>query len=194
MEKKYPTFYNSLNSYIHLSDEAYQVLEERIIVKKFGARKFVLQEGKIMRYLPFINEGLMVNYRTNDQGDRHVLQIRWTGWWLGDLLSFFTKQPSFFNVVTYKPTELLMINHETFDLITKQYPIYERYFRIAFQKSYIGTLTQIYDLHSATAEERYIELIENVPTILDDIPHYLIASYLNIRPQSLSRIRKKIKN
>lgn len=193
MGKKYPTFFNSLSRYVHLSDEAYQALEERLIVKKFSEREFVLREGQISHYLPFINEGLMVNYRTDDQGDRHVLQIRWTGWWLGDLFSFFSNQSSFFSLITYKPTELLMVTHETFDFITKQYPIYERYFRIAFQKSYIGTLTQIYNLHSATAEERYIELIKNVPTILDDIPHYLIASYLNIRPQSLSRIRKKIK-
>ena len=64
MDKKieYPTFYNSLSNYIHLSDEAYQALEERLIVKKFSEREFVLREGQISRYLMFINEGLMVNY------------------------------------------------------------------------------------------------------------------------------------
>jgi len=193
MDKKiaYPSFYNSLSRYVNLPDEAYQALEERLIVKKYSEREFVLREGQNMRYLPFINEGLMVNYRTDDQGETHVLQIRWPGWWLGDLFSFFSNQPSFFNLVAYKPTELLLVTHETFEFITQKYPIYERYFRIAFQKSYIGTLTQIYNLHSTTAEERYKDLIKNVPTILDDIPHYLIASYLNIKPQSLSRIRKK---
>ncbi len=168
-------------------------LEERLIVKRLAKKEFLLQSGQVIRYLPFINEGLMVNFRADENGNRHVLQIRCTGWWMGDIYSFFSHQPSFLNIITYKPTELLLLNHETFDFITKEFPIYERYFRIAIQKSYVGTLTQIYNLHSTTAEERYLDLIRNVPTILDDIPHYLIASYLNIKPQSLSRIRKKHK-
>jgi CRP-like cAMP-binding protein len=189
---KYPTFYKSLQHYIHLSQEDYMALEDRVIVKRLDNKEFLLQEGQTIRYLPFINDGLMVNYRVDEHGDYHVMQIRWTGWWLGDLFSFFSNKPSVFNIVAYKPTELLLVNHETFDYITRKHPIYERYFRIAFQQSYIGTLSQIYSLHSKTAEERYIDLVHNVPSLLDDMPHYLIASYLNIRPQSLSRIRKKL--
>jgi CRP-like cAMP-binding protein len=98
------------------------------------------------------------------------------------------------NIVAYKPTELLLVNREAFDFITRKYPIYEKYFRLAIQKAYIRTLTKVYNLYSTSAEERYLDLIKNAPTILEDIPHYMIASYLNIKPQSLSRIRKKIKN
>jgi CRP-like cAMP-binding protein len=193
MEIKYPTFYNSLNHYVKLPDEAYQALEERLIFKKLKEKEYFTEEGKIAHYLPFINKGLMVNYRTDEIGDRHTLQIRPTGWWLGDLYSFFSSEPSFANLICYKPTELLLVSHETFDFITKEYPIFEKYFRIAFQRSYIGALTQMYNLHKTTAEERYKDLINEIPSILDEIPHYLIASYLNIQPQSLSRIRRKLK-
>ena len=86
-----------------------------------------------------------------------------------------------------------MINHETFDYITKNHPVYEKFFRLNIQEAYVQTLNRIYNLHSATAEERYLELIKNIPDLLDKIPHYLIASYLNIKPQSLSRIRKSHK-
>ena len=75
----------------------------------------------------------------------------------------FSQKPSFFNIVAYKPTELLLVNHDTFDYITKNHLIYEKYFRIAFQKSYVGTLSQIYSLHSKTAEERYRDLVEMFP-------------------------------
>ena len=136
----------------------------------------------------------MVNYRLDENGDKHVIQIRWTGLWLGDLYSFFSGHPTKFNIQTYQPTELLMIDHNTFEFMTKEYPIFERYFRLGLQDAYIQTLNQIFNHHSLTAEERYLELIKNYPTLLDDIPHYLIASYLGIRPQSLSRIRKKLKN
>jgi CRP-like cAMP-binding protein len=191
---KYPNLYNSIRNYINITPDEYLPLEERLIVKQLKEREFFVQEGEIIKYLGFINDGLMVNYRIDEKGDRHVIQIRWTQWWMGDLYSFFSRKPTFSDIICYKPTEILLINHETFDYITENFPKYEKFFRIAFQKSYISTLNQVYNLHSKSAEERYLDLIENVPTILDDIPHYLIASYLNIRPQSLSRLRKNIQS
>lgn len=191
---KYPKLFHSFNQYINLPVEVYLDLEPKLVRKEIGEKDFLIREGQIIRYLPFINEGLMVNYRLDNEGEKHVLQIRWTGLWLGDLYSFFSGQPTNFNIQAYSPTELLMINQETFDFIITQYPIYERYFRLGIQNAYVETLAQIFNLHSLSAEERYLELIHKVPSLLDDIPHYLIASYLNLKPQSLSRIRRKFKD
>ena len=190
---KYPTLYQAFRKHINLSTKAYLDLENRLVDKTLNKKEFLLKEGQIIRYLPFIKKGLMVNYRLDDEGEKHVIQIRWTGLWLGDLYSFFSGAPTRFNICTYQPTELLMINHETFDFITKKHPIYEKYFRLSIQNAYIQTLNQIFNLHSSSAEERYLELIRNVPELLNDMPHYLIASYLSIKPQSLSRIRKNYK-
>ena len=189
---KYPLLFQNFNKHINLSAEAFLDLESRLSRKTLNKNEYLIREGQIIRHLPFINNGLMANYRLDENGDFHVIQIRGTGWWLGDIYSFFSGKASSFNIRAYQPTELLMINHDTFDFMTREYPIYEKYFRIAIQNSYINTLNQVFNLHSLSAEERYLEMIQNYPTLLDDIPHYLIASYLNIRPQSLSRIRKKL--
>lgn len=189
---KYPTLFEDFNKYIKLPVEAYLELENRLIHKTLDSKEFLIKEGQAIRHLPFINKGLMVNYRLDESGEKHVIQIRWTGLWLGDLYSFFSGKPTKFNIQTYQDTELLMMNHETFDFITKEYPVYERYFRLGLQNAYVETLNQVFNLHSLSAEERYLELITNYPSLLDDIPHYLIASYLSIKPQSLSRIRKKL--
>lgn len=186
--------FQNLKSYINIPIEAYLDLESRLVRKTLNEKEFLIQEGQIIRYLPFIKKGLMVNYRLDEEGEKHVIQIRWTGLWLGDLYSFFSGRPTKFNIRAYHPTELLMIDHETFNFITKEHPIYERYFRLGIQEAYVDTLDQIFNLHSLSAEKRYLELIQNVPSLLDDIPHYLIASYLNIQPQSLSRIRRNLQN
>lgn len=186
--------YDDFNEHIRLPIEAYLDLESRLVHKSLKKNELLIKEGQTIRYLPFINKGLMVNYRLDESGDQHVIQIRWTGLWLGDLYSFFSGKPTTFNIRAYHPTELLMINHETFDFITREYPVFERYFRLGIQHAYVETLNQIFNLHSLSAEERYLELIKNVPSLLDDIPHYLIASYLNIKPQSLSRIRRNLQN
>jgi len=191
---KYENFHRSLKSLINLPPEAYLAFEERLVVKTLKDKELLHEEGQTIRYMPFINNGLMVNYRVDEEGESHVLQIRWTGHWLGDLYSFFSGKPSKFNIRAYQPTELLLIDHETFDFITQKYPIYERYFRMAIQSAYVETIDQVFNLHSRSAEERYLDLIEHFPSLLHDIPQYLIASYLNIKPQSLSRIRKNLLN
>lgn len=187
---KYPNLFKAFNTYINLHIDVYLDLEDRLIHKKIGKKEFLFREGQVVKYLPFINDGLMINNIVDEDGEEHIIQIRGTGLWLGDLHSFFSGATTRFNIQAYQPTELLMINHETFDYITKNHPVYEKYFRLSIQNAYVQTLNRIYNLHSATAEERYLELIKNIPGLLDEIPHYLIASYLNIKPQSLSRIRK----
>lgn len=191
---KYPFLYQAFNRYINLPIEAYLDLENKLVFKTVKKKEYLIREGQVIKYLPFINKGLMVNYRLDKKGDKHIIQIRWEGLWLGDLYSFFSGNTTNFNIQTYQDTELLMIDHETFEYITTEHPVYERYFRLGLQNAYVETLNQIYNLQSLSAEKRYLELINNVPSILEDIPHYLIASYLNIKPQSLSRIRKKLKN
>lgn len=188
---QYPLLYQHFEKYISLPEEAYLDLEERLIKKSIKKKEYLIKEGEIIKYLPFIKNGLLVNYRLDPNGNTHVMQIRYTGTWLGDLSSFFSNSPTHFNIQAYHDTELLLINHETFEYISRKYPIYEKYFRIGIQDAYNQTLNQVYNIHSQTAEKRYQELIKNIPTIMDDIPHYMIASYLGIKPQSLSRIRNQ---
>ena len=191
---QYEALFHSLKKHVNLSIDAYLALEQRLVVKTLANKEFLLKEGQIIQYLPFIHKGLLVNYRLDEKGERHVLQIRWSGSWLGDLYSFFSKQPTRFNIRAYQPTELLLIDHETFEYITQQHPIYKRYFRLELQRAYVNTINQVFNLHSISAQERYLDLINHYPSLLDHIPHYLIASYLNIQPQSLSRIRKNLQN
>lgn len=190
---EYPALYKVFSNHIKLPEEDYLDLESRLIRKTINKKEYLFREGQIVNYLPFISEGLMVNYRLDESGNRHVIQIGRKGSWLGDLFSFFSRTSTSFNIQAYQTTELLLINHETYTYITKKHPSFEKFFRLNIQYAYTATLNEIFKLHSLSAEERYLQLIKHIPTILEDMPHYLIASYLNIESQSLSRIRKKLK-
>ena len=190
---KYPNLYKAFNQFVTIPIEEYLDLEDRLILKPLTKKEFLVKEGQRLYYLPFINNGLMINYRIDNEGYRHVIQIGWKGYWLGDLHSFFSGNATVFNIQAYQETELLLISHDVYDFIIKKHPIYEKHFLISVQKAYLNTLNQLYNLHSLSAEQRYLELIGKVPSILDDMPHYLIASYLNIQSQTLSRIRKGLK-
>lgn len=189
---KYPTLFKGLSHFVNLSNEDYYAIEDRVKVKRLKNKEYLLREGETIQYMPFINKGLMVNYRLDPGGDIHVLQIRWQGFWLGDLLSFFTDKPSKFNIRAYQPTELLLVDHETFNYITEKHPVFEKYFRKSLQNAYTNLIDRVFELHSSSAKQRYLDLVNNYPQLMDHVPHYLIASYLSIKPQSLSRIRKDL--
>ena len=91
---EYPILYQAFKERISLPIEAYLDLEKRLIRKTLDKKEFLLREGQIIKYVPFINTGLMVNYRLDDEGEQHVIQIRWTGLWLGDIYSFFSGKES----------------------------------------------------------------------------------------------------
>ena len=91
---EYPILYQAFRKHINLSVEAYLDLEPKLVRKTLDKNEYLIREGQIIRHLPFINDGLMANYRLDENGDIHVIQIRWTGWWLGDIYSFCSGKPS----------------------------------------------------------------------------------------------------
>ena len=97
---KYPFLYQAFNRYINLPIEAYLDLESKLVFKTVKKKEYLIRQGQVIKYLPFINKGLMVNYRLDKNADKHIIQIRWEGLWLGDLYSFFSGNPTNFNIQT----------------------------------------------------------------------------------------------
>ena len=85
-----------------------------------------------------------------------------------------------------------MINQENFEKACETMPIFERYFRILIQNAYVSMQYRLAKTTSEEAEARYVEFSQLHPDFIQRMPQYLIASYLGIQPQSLSRIRKKL--
>jgi len=86
---KYQLLYQTFNKHINLPVEAYLDVENRLLRTTLDKKEFLIKEGKIIKYMPFINDRLMVNYRVNEDGETYVLQIGSSGFWFGDLYSFF---------------------------------------------------------------------------------------------------------
>ena len=171
----HPLLYQHFKDHIALPESAYLELEERLIHKSIKKKEFLIKEGKVIGYLPYIHNGLLVNYRLDANGNTHVMQIRYTGTWLGDLNSFFGQSPTHFNIQAFQDTELLLINRETFEYISNKYPVIEKFFRIGIQNAYNQTLNQIFNIHSQSAEKRYQDLVKNIPTILETV--YISSVY-----------------
>jgi CRP-like cAMP-binding protein len=112
-------------------------------------------------------------------------------WWIGDIYSFYTNQPSRLNIEALEATELFIFDKDVFEDLYINIPKMERYFRLLMQNALISLSQRVVSSLSKSASERYCEFINRYPQIEQRVPNHQIASYLGIKPESLSRIRKQ---
>jgi CRP-like cAMP-binding protein len=177
---------------IQLTDEEKEISKSFFTPKKLRKKQYLLQEGDPCRYIAFVEKGMLRMYTVDDKGSEHITQFAFEGWWIADQLSFLTGEPSIFNIDALEDCELLLLSKAAEDQMMNQLPKMERYFRILLQNSLIATQRRLISSLSHTAEEKYNELIQSCPTIPKRVPQHMMASYLGITPETLSRIRKQM--
>lgn len=156
---------------------------------KKGAR--LLTNGAVCRTDNYVVEGALKAYYINSEtGSEEILFFAIEDWWASDLVSFQKQIPSIYNIEAVEDCKLLQITYDSFEKMVKEIPKLEGFFRIILE-GYLGTLqrkiiiNQVYD-----AKHRYLDFLKQYPLIAKRFPNYLIASYLNVSPEFLSRIRK----
>lgn len=161
---------------------------EEIAIKK---KKNLLVPEKTCKYIYFITQGCLRSYYIDSKAIEHIYQIRMDNNWISDLESFFSRKPSNYYIEALEDSQLLRISYENLELLYKQVPAIERYFRILFQKAYINALERLNSTMWVSANDRYHTMIKEHPDMFQRVPLVYIASYLGIAPESLSRIRKQ---
>lgn len=181
-----------IHSIVTLSDEEEKMLSGFWKEKTLKKGEYLLTNGAVCRTDNYVVEGALKAYYINSEtGNEEILFFAIEDWWASDLYSFQKQIPSIYNIQAVENSKLLQITHESFQKMLTEIPKLERFFRIILE-SYLGTLqrkiilNQVYD-----AKHRYLDFLEQYPLIAERFPNYLIASYLNVSPEFLSRIRKK---
>ncbi|HSV10274.1 MAG TPA: Crp/Fnr family transcriptional regulator [Hanamia sp.] len=179
----------SVREKISVSNEEFDFCKTLFIPKKLRKRQYLLQEGDICRYTAFVEKGMLRTFTVDEKGNEPILQFSMEGWWIADLYSFLTEEPSPYNIEALEDCELLLINKENWEILLAKVPAFERYFRILIQNNLIATQRRLMSSLSESAEEKYTKLIHNFPGCIQRVPQHMIASYLGITPETLSRIR-----
>ncbi len=158
--------------------------------RRYRKHQYILQEGEAVRAESFVVKGCTRTYQVDEKGQEHILSFGPEDWWVGDLYSFLTGQPSAYNIDCYEDTEVLQITPPDLERLYAEAPIFERFFRIIVQNAFIALQRRVMTTISQPAAERYREFQQRYPHIEQRVPNHQIASYLGITPQSLSRIRR----
>ena len=182
----------SVKEKISISEEEFDFVKTLFLPKKLRKRQYLLQDGDICKYTAFVEKGMLRTYTVDEKGNEPILQFSMESWWVADLYSFLTNEPSNFNIDALEDCELLLITKPSWDILLEKIPAFERYFRVLIQNSLIATQRRLMGSMSETAEEKYTKLINNFPGCLQRVPQHMVASYLGITRETLSRIRSQM--
>ncbi len=175
-----------------ITDKEFEIFTQFFFPKSFDKKSILAEEGKTCKYVYFILKGSAYSYYINDNGEKTVIQFAIENYWITDQYSFFSERPGIYFIETLEPIDVLVLNRENYDQLCCTNQLFERFFRLLLQNAFIALQYRLAKTNSEEAESRYLEFSTQYPHFVQRIPQYLIASFLGIKPQSLSRIRKKI--
>ena len=190
--------HDSLRKYINrvtsliVSDEEFSYLENAFEPRKMKKKQFLLHEGSVCKYMSFIVKGAMRQYCIDQKGTEHIVRFGLEGWWMSDRESFTMLTPSKFNIDAIEDCELLLATNENLTMVKDHSPVFQKMMLILDENSYIASQKRIQATISYTAEEKVIDLMNAYPAFLRRFPQNMVASYLGLTPETLSRVRKQI--
>ncbi|RQO40521.1 cyclic nucleotide-binding protein [Chryseobacterium sp. KBW03] len=176
---------------VDITEEQKSQLQSFFTLKKLRKKQYLLQEGDICKCLSFVSKGLLKSYFLDEKGNENINMFAFEGWWISDFNSFINQEKSVLNIDAIEETEVLMITLEDYEKMMLEIPVMDRYFRILYQNSLVTKDYRLIVSNSYTAEEKYLQLTQKNPEMIKRVPHNLIASYLGLAPETVSRIRKK---
>lgn len=190
MDNLAQTLKNSFDPYFNAPLEIWKIFAEQGVIIETTKNEIIKKHDSKEKFFYFIlkgSGGIMLYHNNNYL----CIDLCYEGDFFGDYLSFLTNQKTYLEVICFEPCTLFRISQINFQALSKT-----EYGRIICQTAsdslFIHKQTQQLELLSKTAEQRYIEMLEKQPNIIQRTPQKYIASYLGIIPESLSRIRKNI--
>jgi len=181
-----------LQNIYHVTEEEYQKLLPYLTVKSFKKDEFVLFQGDVCNHLFYVEKGLLRSYSIDDSGKEHIIQFAPEGWFMGDRSNFLFKQPSEYFIQAIEDTRVILLSQEFNDKAEELSANYRHYNNFALHKHISQLQNRITMLMSFNAEKRYLHFIETYFNLTLRVPQWMIASYLGITPEGLSRVRKEL--
>jgi CRP-like cAMP-binding protein len=180
--------YIARHSTTPLLEKDIESINEVFIPRKIRKRQYFLQEGEVCKYMAFLVKGAMRQYSVDDKGTEHIVRLSIEDWWVGDRESAVNLTPSRYNIDAWEESHLLTVTNADMIQLRRIPAINElslgldNNHAIALQKRVNASI-------SLSAEQRYAELVKSYPKFLERFPQHIIASYLGITKETLSRVR-----
>lgn len=181
-----------INRYIPFSDQETTSFLKHIELNTYLRKEVLLNTNQICKQHFFIINGLLRAHYISEKGTDKIIQFALENWWITNLESYVRETPSTFTIDALEDSTILSISKEKLELAFIEIPKLERLFRIISENTLVAIQRKNEFYMKLNSKERFMTLLESIPDFLQRVPMYMIASYLDITPEYLSEIRKKL--
>ena len=157
-----------------------------------GPREFLQRAGSVATHAAFVARGCLRSYVIDAKGKEHIVQFAPETWWLADNVSLSTGAPSEYFFDALEESDVLLIDPASHETIVEQVPGYAAAFRKGLQRHAAAKDQRIVGTISASAQDRYLQFLDTYPSLATRVPQWMLASYLGVSPETVSRIRRKL--
>ncbi len=187
----FDTFRKYLQDKTALTDRDYDLIESVSLFKKFRKRQYLLQAGDVCRFNAFVLKGFLRLYYLDDKGHEHIMQFAPENYWTGDRESMDSGLPSKYDIDAIEDSEILLLKKEDFDMLRKTVPAFNEFVNDTLKKNVVVLQERIHASISLSADEKYNNFILKFPSISNRVPLHMVASYLGVSAETLSRVRSQ---
>lgn len=174
---------------VHLSDAQFEQVLSHFTPKKFKKHQFLVQAGELVLYDHFVLEGCLKAWYTDAEGREHILQFALKDWWITDYQAYFRRLPANLQVDCIEASEVLCLSLDNREKLCAEHRAIEYFFRQKLSAGYIALQQRILSMLTTDVATRYAQLLETYPTLHQKVPKTLIAAYLGVSRETLSRLR-----
>jgi CRP-like cAMP-binding protein len=187
----FATFIDYLNEKGKLTPEDLDMVVKASVQKRIRKNQYLLEEGEVSDFVGFVVKGSFRLFRIGNDRHEHVMRFAIENWWISDFISFMSGQPSNCYIEALEDSEMIRFSKEKWDELLAASPNFKQIIEELNAKNFEAHQNRIFSNISETAEVRYEKFIHNYPTLYNRIPLYMIASFLGLTRETLSRVRKQ---
>lgn len=182
----------NISKHVTLTTQEQELFLSKTETKQYKAKTVLLNAGEICKDSYFVNSGILRSFNINDNIVEHVLSFACSGWWISDMYSYLSQKPGNLFIQVLEDAEVVVLTKENQEILYKEIPQLERFFRILIEKSLVAYQERLMDNLSLTAEDRFEKFCKKYSDLIYKVPQKQIASYLGVTPEFFSKMKAKM--
>lgn len=185
-------FKTYLTSNLDIDEGEITSILENCTMKTVIKDQFLLRKNEHCKHIFFVESGLLRQFSIDDKGKEHILSFAPENWFITDRESAYFNKPSAYYIQALEDSMVVMIDEDFIHLLSQKFPSFSDFNNRLLHNHIRHLQNRVNSLLSVVAEDRYLQFVKMYPDILLRVPQAMVASYLGITPESLSRVRKEL--